>query len=141
MEERIKQSYTKIRGLISSIISIVNQKRNLIMIAGFAICILFLFLKINSLNNDIEDINNEHVSFINESFKIDEEHKSKLNRLETSHKNEMISIQKTYDDKLKLVMAMKVKQQKLYIDASNKQPDKLAKEIAEQFDFDLVGDK
>jgi uncharacterized protein YsxB (DUF464 family) len=111
------------------------------MIAGFAICILFLFLKINSLNNDIEDINNEHVSFINESFKIDEEHKSKLNRLETSHKNEMISIQKTYDDKLKLVMAMKVKQQKLYIDASNKQPDKLAKEIAEQFDFDLVGDK
>jgi hypothetical protein len=36
---------------------------------------------------------------------------------------------------------MKVKQQKLYIDASNKQPDKLAKEIAEQFDFDLVGDK
>lgn len=141
MEERIKQSYTKIRGLISSFISIINQKRNLIMVAGFAICILFLFLKINSLNNDIEDINNEHVSFINESFKIDEEHKSKLNRLEKSHKDEMASIQKTYDEKLKLIMAMKVKQQKLYIDASNKQPDKLAKEIAEQFDFDLVEGK
>lgn len=144
MESRWQKLKSRLMGLlpvIKKVGSTITSNLNYVIYGLFGIIIIILFLKIASLEKQLDESSLETANLLNESYKIDDSYFKKLQEIDKKYEQEINQINKNYrESKIELEKLKELKQKQI-IKASYKQPDKVAKEIADEFDFDLVNSK
>jgi len=136
--QKLKSRLIDLSLTIKSISSKIFNNINNIIYIIFGIIIVLLFLKIGFLQKEIQENNIETINLLNESLKIDNSYLEKIQNIDKKYEQEIIKINKNYiDSKLELEKIKELKQ-KQFLKASYERPDEVAKEIADEFDFDLV---
>lgn len=127
--------------IIKKVGSTITSNLNYVIYGLFGVVIIILFLKIASLEKQLDESSLETSNLLNESYKIDDSYFKKLQEIDNKYEQEINQINKNYrESKIELEKLKEIKQKQI-IKASYKQPDKVAKEIADEFDFDLVNSK
>lgn len=144
MESRWQKLKSRLMGLlpvVKKVGSTITSNLNYVIYGLFGIVIIVLFLKIASLEKQLDESSLETANLLNESYKIDDSYFKKLQEIDKKYEQEINQINKNYrESKIELEKLKELKQKQI-IKASYKQPDKVAKEIADEFDFDLVNSK
>jgi predicted PurR-regulated permease PerM len=114
---------------------------NVILFCILLTIIAGLSFQIVTLNNKIDESSNETINLINDSLKEQNKYIKRIEEIDNNYKKDIEGIKREYQASLKELEKIKETKQKQIIKASYKQPDKVAKEIADEFDFDLVNSK